>query len=62
MDAGADHPFDLGRNEPVKLSASFRNGVVIGGITPVGRAFMSGPRASLATVSLFWRVSAELPA
>src|SRR6185369_9589815 len=29
------------------ISPSFRNGVVIGGITPVGRAFMAGPRVSI---------------
>jgi hypothetical protein len=29
------------------ISPSFRNGVVIGGITPVGRVFMDLPRVSI---------------
>jgi hypothetical protein len=43
MAAGADQPVDLRRNLLEIDLAVFRNGVVIGGITPVGRIFMASP-------------------
>jgi hypothetical protein len=45
----------------VSISPSLRNGVVIGGITPVGRTFMFYPRVSMSLVAipLSWRVSAQ---
>ena len=43
MAAGADQPVDLRRHLLRSISPSLRNGVVIGGITPVGRTFMIDP-------------------
>jgi hypothetical protein len=43
MAAGTDQPIDLGGTSLKSISPSLRNGVVIGGITPVGRVFMDLP-------------------